>query len=340
MRLKPNKDYKYGRRKAFKVKFVDDVALLELGQSLGLLEDHIPAKVKDVAHLLLGKGTVEQRALDIIASRVEDLLWAVGVTEACTISADPSEEDSFICKTDSTNEVYYLSPSTRVFKITYGNESKIYNHYSCLPSSVWLAFSVHTDDQTKNEVIRRHGSSLCEFHVYSGNYALHISLDSAIEHEEELTLDKESEFLQYLLGLVPPFDVTEVYRRLNEHLSNTSGIYDIGIQNTIEEKDKDDGKDKETITTDAIRIVHGEVTRFMVTRNGKTVQLTRSGWEVKDDKHTIVQNENGDVNYYFHGIRMSAAISSLAQSQIDAAYQEVELVRELKKKTFLENEDV
>ncbi|MDE6284497.1 MAG: hypothetical protein K2M17_02005 [Bacilli bacterium] len=258
------------------------------------------------------------------------------------------DEESFYLENEEDFENYLLSlPSPvavdDIFKkfreLCLGNR----NSYPMFRLQIEKAIENKGNDVTGNIVLNpgqvssfmvTHDEKTASLTLHCGDSILSVSVDSPNEREgETFYLENEESFENYLLGLSVPFAVDDIFKKFSELCLGDKNSYP-SIMVKIEKKVENERID----VTDDIALNYGQVTSFIVTRNGKTISLDENnGWSYRTaDLSVIKDSESGkmDVN--------ASSLSDLTTecfditSEVTAASQEVEMIRKLRKKLLEE----
>lgn len=156
-------------------------------------------------------------------------------------------------------------------------------------------------------------------------------------------LESEEELISYLINLMPPFSLVDIYEVLREiSLGN-----DIGIYPEVYLEISKNNKDNEKKITDLIHLRNGEIEKFGLTRvdTSKTLFLNKDGsWEYQClDEECLVDfsmNVNGSKINYNVCIDEDMDIDvsrKFIRDNIESARCEIENVKVLSRKLFNNN---
>lgn len=178
---------------------------------------------------------------------------------------------------------------------------------------------------------RRNGVSSVNIDIHDDDYKFSILVDGVNKIENELELQK------YLMGLIFPISIDKVYKKICEISLGDVGKYSRVVLSVF----------KNDINTDLIDLSNGNLERFGMTKNNKTVFLDNKDnflYKMIDENVnlTVEMDKNGktkiEVSTDSHQ-DMSEYMDSLALYDVNCVTTEKEKTRKLVRKMFQNNDD-
>ena len=340
-----------------KVIFEDLELQVTIGQWLGILSSRQGFGTEGITfytHLsaeeLMKKTNISAKDLDNISKKFGELFKMAGVdnSETCVLSQYDKEKFTFNCHFNNAGDSANISmrwgdpiENMPELKIDYHNNSKTYyfnESYENKPMKLSLEHYTLTNPENGNEVYRYLSKYRSSITLRNEDYQLTIENEKPINIEFDIFNDRdyvyklrnEEELKQYLLGLSFPITIDEVYKKICElSLENVSEypMLSIKVEKNI---------NSTSLTTDLIYMNNGQLTKFVITRNGRTISLdNKDNWSFKTSEVTVSQNNEGIVNYSLHSIPKDMLDGVIKPSDLmKTVNQEVENVKTLSKTLF------
>lgn len=331
-----------------------------IGQWLGILSSRqgiSGAGLTISTHLdaedLMRRLAIPSSDLELISKKFGLLLKAAGVdsSEVCALSNFDKKHFSCNCKFSNTDEDALLSitwgdwmDSGPELTIKSGNETRTYDYYDAYnerPAGLHLQHLSIKNPENGNSCFRFMSPYSSYFSLENGDYTFKIEIDrpktTAADplSGKDFKLNNEDELQQYLLGLTFPLDISEVYKMICK--ISVDSIYAFPSFNITVEKAEDKKTKK---VTDKISLKNGQLEKFVLTKNGKTIAIDGDGnWSYGSESLNVSQND-GAVNYSLKSIKQSE-LSSLSSplDQFNEVKQEVEGIKVYAKTMLTKSEE-
>lgn len=324
----------------------DDLELqVTIGQWLGILSSSVGygnAGFTIYTHLdandLMKRLHIPQEDFQKIAHKFGVLLKSIGVdsSEVCTLSQFNKDKFSFNCHFANTGKDAFMSATWGDWidfgpelTIRSGNQSKTYdyvNEYEERPASLHLQHSTIKNPDNGSSCFRFMSPYSVCMTLENGDYTLKIEADRPKNNKVDLfnaddfKLKNEDELQQYLLGLTFPIDIGEVYKKVCK--LSIDSIYDFpSFKLKVEVAD---GENKKKVT-DMISLSNGNLDKFVLTRDGRTVAIDGDdNWSFGSQTLNVSQ-QDGAVDYSLKAIPKESFLTTLTPlEQFTEAKEEVQ----------------
>ncbi len=264
--------------------------------------------------------------------------------EICIIDQFNQDNFSFHTHFYKGNKDYTMSfrwgdPIDELAQITFSNDTRS-DTYEYL----------HFNDDRPSELIPYHytvknGQTSCyrylspysaPYQVSNGEYNFIID----VARPESITepgyngyrfhLKNETQLEEYLLGLSFPFDISEVYKKIQQiSLGKVSNYPSI----KMEVKRKID--EKNSVITDQISLKDGKLNFFTMTKGDKTITIDKdNNWSYTSSKVSIENNNDGSIQYKLNTKSYQELEEALSCNQYESVNSEVQKVKILSEKLF------
>lgn len=330
-----------------KVVFEDTELQITVGQWLDILPSRQGfgnSGVTFYMHLgaeeLMKKLNISPKEMKEIETEFGFLLKLVGIeeTEVCTLNQFDRDNFSFHCHfnsgSDATISLRWGSfmDSPPKFIINYQNESKIYSYWKDSTKKIELTLESYSTKNEKNgtSCFRYLSPYTAYFTIQNKEYTFSVEIGnptpSKTYSNKAFKLKNEEELREYLLDLSFPFEINEVYKKICEISIDSVHKYPrfkLEVEKKLDEKNKK--------TTDKLSLAYGQLERFIIVRNGKTISIDSNGnWSYDSEKLTLSQKE-GEINYHF--TIPSKELSTIASplEQYSAVCEEINKIKILTK---------
>ena len=344
-----------------KVVFEDLELQVTIGQWLGILSSQKGfgnSEFTIYTHLnaeeLMERMDIPFEKLEEITAKFGFLLRLTGIEseETCILNKFNKDEFSFNCHFDNSGNDAKISLRWESmmdcgpeFIIEYPNERKTYDYhkeYKDSPTRLELQHYTINNPLNGNSYHRLLSPYNAYFTLENCEYSFLVKIGKPESIETDVfsyyafSLENEEELKQYLLGLTFPFEIREVYKKICEISVKSIGEYPnfiMELKRTIDEKNSKQ--------TDLISLKHGQLNKFVTSKNEKTIAFDGDGnWSYCSPKLIISQTHNGNINYSLNEI-LSNELSNVSSpfEQFNEVSQEVEQVKRLTK-TMLKSKEV
>lgn len=344
-----------------KVVFEDLELQVTVGQWLGLLSSQQGFGTEVFAiytHLsaeeLMQRMDIPTEKLNEINTKFGLLLKSAGIDtdEICTIDQYDKKDFSFNCHFNNADRDSRISlrwgdmiDFGPEFTIAVPNVTKTYDYcreYKDKPARLNLQHYTISNPENGNSCFKFLSPYNTNFRLENGDYtfSMEISRPESIEHDVfsdyVFSLKNEEQLEQYLLGLSFPLNIDEVYKKICEISIDSVSEYpkfNIKVEKKVDEK-----KSK---TTDMVSLSHGKLRRFIITKNGRTIEIDGDGnWSYDSPKLAISQSEENGINYSLNSIP-TAEIASMASplEEYTKVSKEVDDIKVFTKKMLKPNEE-
>lgn len=338
-----------------KVIFEDLVLQVKVGQWLGVLSsqklvDEFINCTFSSSDELIKVANIPTEQLEEIVTKFGYVLKLVGIdnAETCTLSQYDKDNFSFNCHFNNSGNDANISLKNKIFFepgviINYQNECKAYEYYKeskNKPIRLDLQYYTIKNPENGNSCFR--GLSLGEiaFILQNGEYSFSINISRDRRKNPDIfswdifRLKNEEALQQYLLGLSFPFEINEVYKKICEISVDSITDYQSFELKVDRKLDGENNK-----TTDMVSIFYGQISKFIITKGGKTIEINGDGsWSYDSPKLTVSQNNKGNITYTLNSIP-SVDLLNIASplEKYNEVCKDVEQVR-LLTKTILKSE--
>lgn len=333
-----------------KVNFEDLELQVTIGQWLGVLPSQKIYENSEVrlyrrfsANELITRKKISTKDLEKVSQKFGEVLKLIDVdkTETCVLSEYNKDNFSFNCHLVNANAdaLFSLRWGTMVDNgpeliVEFQNIRKTYEYYDEHNyESTHLRLEEYTVKNNNNgNVYRRYLMPfMSSFNLNNGEYRLiiQISAPKSVENSSIFSpayrLQNEKKFEKYLLNLSFPIAIDEIYKKFcNLSLDDVCEYPSIEIQVVKKKNDKKD------IITDYISMQDGNLSKFIITRNGKTIFLDKTGqWSYQSEKVSVNKDNGLNVNFSLKSENSNQPIGSVLEYQeMNAITEEVNNVKE------------
>lgn len=264
-------------------------------------------KILDYKSLMKSK-MIGKSELSLVSMVFGMLLKKIGIEnkEVCVLNNFDEEKFTFDCNLTKSNEKIAmfirwedyvefgpeLTITTDRYEKTY-DYSKNYNNKSM---TLVLRYYTLKNKQNNNECFRYLGDNSTSFKLKNGALELSINVYAPYDYilsestEGKFRLKNEEEFEEYLLSLSFPIDILSVYNMFLKTCLD-EGIKYPSIEIKVEKSD-----DKKLI--DLLSLKHGELSNFILTRNGKTISFNKYGeWYYESERVSLDSYNKLNINF-------------------------------------------
>ena len=322
-----------------KVIFKDSELQFTIGQWLGILSSQ---KNWVNSHFAIYKYLKAKKFREI-EKKFGLLLKMTGIenTETCILSQFNKNNFSFNCHFNNSDNDANISlrwgdmiDFNSELIINYQNECKTYDYWTEYgENTTRLKLQDYTikNPENENSCYRYLSTYKIYFTLTNGKYSFLIEIerpesikaDIFGDYDYVFRLENEDQLQQYLLGLTFPLEIDEVYKKICEISTNSVDKYPnfkIEIKRKIDKK-----KDK---TTDMIYLEHGQLKKFIITKNGKTIEFDESV-NLSYNSHNLYVNQD-------HKDATNNSLNSISGDELTSfeLRQEIEQVKKLAKNMF------
>lgn len=356
-------DISKGEKEALDVPTVifEDLELqVTIGQWLGILSSQQGFENSDFTiytHLsaeeLMKKVNIPAEKFEKIVTKFGLLLKIVGIenTETCILNQFDKDNFSFNCHFNNSGNDANISlrwgdmmDFNPEFTINYQNESKTYDYLAEAEEKIARLKLQHytvKNPENGNSCYRYLSPYTADFTLTNGEYSFSIeikrpeSIKVDVFSDYVFRLKDEKQLQQYLLGLIFPLEINEVYKKVCEistSLINEYPSFKIEVERKLNEKNNK--------TTDMISLNYGQLKNFIITKSGRTITIDSYGnWSYDSPKLIISQSDKGNINYSLNSISSDELLTAASPfEQYSEVIQEIEQVRKLTK-TMLKGTD-
>lgn len=266
-------------------------------------------------------------------------LAGIEENEICVLKEFDKEKFSFNCYLKNTNintniELKWGDINIpKELTINYPQKAITYQYYQEEEKPI-LKQHHYTikNSQNKNKCSRFISPHNIVLTVQNEEYTLSLKIENTKENNSSVfSLKKEAELQIYLLGLSFPLEINTIYKKICEitiDFINKYPKFELQIENNVTKE-----------TTDIISLIYGNLKKFMITKNGKTITISETGEIIhKTSMYTIKEKENGEINYSLNikpGKKLPEEISPL--KQYNEAQKEIAKAKEFIKTIIKSN---
>ena len=264
--------------------------------------------------------------------------------EVCIIDQFDKENFSFRAHFYRGDKDFNISlrwgdPIDELAQITIADEARsdtyeYLHYYDGRPSELTLYH--YTLNNDKNSCYRYLSPDSALYRVADGEYVFTIE----VERPESITepgysgyrfhLDKEKELEEYLLGLSFPFDISEVYKKVQQLSLGKVSIYP---SVKFEVKKKLD--EKNSVLTDQISLTKGKYNVFTMTKGDKTITIDKdNNWTYTSPQVSVENKNDGSIGYKLNTKSYQELERVLATNQFGPVSSEVQKVKSLSEELF------
>lgn len=275
------------------------------------------------------------------------ILKMAGVPEDEVCIIDQFDKENFSCRVHfyRENKDYAMSfrwgdPIDNLAQITIADDKRSdtyeYLHYTDGTTPSELTPYHYTIKNGDTSCYRFLSAYSAPYRVSNGDYTFTID----VARPESITtpgytgyrfhLNNEAQLEEYLLGLTFPFDISEVYKRVQQiSLGKVSAYPSI----KLEVKKKVD--EKNSITTDQISLSKGKLNVFTMTKGDRTITIDKDeNWTFSSPKLSIQNYSDGAVGYSLNTKSYQELEKALAENQYENIHREVQKVKSLSEELF------
>lgn len=300
------------------------------------------------------KLNIQTKKLEEIVTKFGLLLKLVGIdnAETCTLNQFDRDNFSFNCHFNNSGNDANISlrwgdmiDFGPEFIIDYQNESKNYEYWKeSEEKSTRLNLQYYTIKNTENgnSCSRYLSPYSISFTLQNGEYTFSIDIDRPESIKADVFSDytfkikNEEQLQQYLLGLSFPFEINDVYKKICEISIDSITEYpnfNLKVVRKIDEK-----KNK---ITDMLSLTHGQLKKFIITKDGRTIAIDSDGnWSYDSPKLIVSQSDKGDINYTLNSLPSDELLNVANPfEQYNEVNKEVEQVKILTNTMLKNNEN-